>query len=171
MKNLLYNSVILVLIITSLMGCQKNEDFVEITKTPLELFIRLSLEDEEIVDNGFGAICTNENQELTVISNKQELLSDQIDANTLESGDFVLVRQLQGSIQMINCVYVMEYISGGTPVVGLFIDEIGGLDSFIVDGNLVTGSHTGSFVNVEGMEVPYTLSFSCGLTNAPELCD
>jgi hypothetical protein len=96
MKKLLYYSVTLILIIPSLMGCQKNEDFVEITKTPLDLFIRLNLEEDQIEESAFGAICTSENQEVVVISNKQELLSSDIDSNALESGDFILVRQLQG---------------------------------------------------------------------------
>jgi hypothetical protein len=153
------------------MGCQKNADYVEITKTPIELFIRLTLADEAIEENGFGAFCINENQEVMVISNKQELLTNDINSNSLQSGDFILVRQLQGSIQTLNCIYVMEYLSGDTQVVGVFIDEISEMDSFAVDGNLVTGSHTGSLINLEGLEVPYTLSFSCGLTNSPDLCD
>jgi hypothetical protein len=163
--------IISILIVLVFSSCQKNEDFVEITKTPIELFIRLNLEEDQIQENAYGAICTSENQELVVISNNQELLSDEIEANTLQFGDFILLRQLQGSTQTISCVYVTEYMSGGTPVVGVFIDEITELDAFIIDGNLATGSHTGSFVNTEGIEVPYTLSFSCGLTTNPDLCN
>jgi hypothetical protein len=153
------------------MGCQKNEDFVEITKTPLDLFIRINLDEDEIEESAFGAICTSENQEVVVISNKQELLSSEIDFNALESGDFILVRQIQGELQSFFCVYVWEYVSNGSPVVGLFVDEASELDSFVKDGSLVTGSHLGSFTNDEGVEFPYTLSFSCGLTTNPDLCN
>jgi hypothetical protein len=163
--------IISILFILVFSSCQKNQDFVEITKTPIELFIRLNLEEDQIQENAYGAICTSENQEVVVISNKQELLSSEIDFNALESGDFILVRQIQGEFQSFLCVYVWEYISDGTPVVGLFVDESSELDSFSIDGSLVTGSHLGSFTNDEGVEFPYTLSFSCGLTTNPDLCN
>jgi hypothetical protein len=171
MKTPHYLLVTMVLSMQLLMGCQKNQDFVEITKTPIELFFRLSVANEVIEENGYGVICTSQGQEVIIVSNKQELLTTEINPDDLISGDFILFRQIENASETYACLYVLEYTSDGNQIIELFSDSPTTLDSFNLDGNLVTGSHVGTMNSSGGMEVPYSFSFSCGLTTNSDICD
>jgi hypothetical protein len=161
----------LVLVSTWLSGCRKNEDFILEESLPINLGIRLSLENDEFSYNAFGSYCENDGALLIVVANNAALLATDLNPDELNSGDFVLYRVGVEDPEYA-LLYVYEVVENGNPTVYLLIGEPSTISDVVIEDDFMTGSFSGEFTSAGGeFDVAFELSFQCQLSEDPLLCE
>jgi hypothetical protein len=153
-------------------GCRQNEEYITQQITPLNLGIRLRLENAQLEYNAYGAACTDEDSQIVRVSNKPELLSGDLNILDLESGDFILIKETVNGNSVYGIIYIYLNENDGDPELLVLIDELTELDSFQAGENYAEGSHSGSFISQDGTsQFEYDFAFLTELPLAPELCE
>lgn len=152
-------------------GCKKNEEFILEEVSPLNLEIRISLEEEEVIYDSYGSYCNNGDTQFIVVSNKQSLLNMEINSGELESGDFIMIREGTDDPQY-SLIYIYELDENGVNTIYFLSDDLSDVNGVTLDENLIEGEINGTFSSeTEEINVNYSISFVCGLMESTELCE
>lgn len=152
-------------------GCRKNEDFIVEDAVPLNLGIRLSVDEENFAYNAVGRFCDADGELFIVVANNPALLTSEILADDLGSGDFVLFRNGTESPEY-GLLYVYEWLENGVPTLDILVGEPDFVGNVVVEDDLIQGELSGVFTSSDGeFEVPFALSFTSQLVEDTTLCE
>lgn len=167
MRCLLSLGVLLLLV----QGCKKNEDFIVEEAVPLNLGIRLSVDEGDFIYDAYGRYCEADGELVIVVANNPALLMTDVPADQLESGDFVLFR-VGNDAPGYGLLYVYQTEEGGVVTTNILVGEPDSVTEFVVEPDLIQGEVSGEFVSTDAsLVVPFAVTFTTQLIEEPTLCD
>lgn len=152
-------------------GCKKNEDFIVEDAIPLNVGIRLSVDEGDFEYDAIGRFCEEDGDVFIVVANNEALLTFDVAIDELATGDFVVFRTGTESPDYA-VLYVHEVVENEVTTVYILIGEPDFIGNVLVEDDLIQGEMSGVFTSIDGeFEVPFNLSFTSQLVEDTTLCD